>query len=499
MADEPQAMRNRQLHAALAAFAEEAAWQLHSVTAEGADVPFEVVASGRRDSPLYCYRPLTSDFIAERVSLLGGLPSYATALGALTVCGGLDSYLEQRGQPVPRGQRERAEAVLRTFLGRVFEDSSDFSLSGERVQRAFAELEAALYHGRSETVVIVPLIGLEVASADVPLGEGLSLVRGDAFAEDAPAEALWAPGAPQAHLLAVLRWEAAPGDPSPVAHARIRLRRLLTAIRLFEAGGFHFGPLAWTRTGGGGWQPFALGTLGHRTGEPLVIASEQEDELRAFCSLVSRRSPRHGELAWALRRFEMGCERSVPAEALSDHLMALRALLEPEGPASARLAGRVAALCATEDDRADLAERIASTAEMERAVIAGLAVDPAIDTRVAELAGHLRALLRDVLCGHLDPELRALADEILADAVREAMRAADAEREAVEAAWAARAEEAARAAEEADRMAREVAPRPAHPALPARPAPIARRPTRAKAGPEVTTGYESGPGRPERR
>ena len=76
-------MRNRQLHAALAAFAEEAAWQLQSDTSEGADVPFEVVAAGRSDSPLYCYRPLTGDFISERVSLLGRLPTYLPAIAVL--------------------------------------------------------------------------------------------------------------------------------------------------------------------------------------------------------------------------------------------------------------------------------------------------------------------------------------------------------------------------------------------------------------------------------
>jgi hypothetical protein len=411
-------MRNRQLHAALAAFAEEAGWQLHAVTAEGAEVPFEVIASGRRDAPLYCYRPLTADFIAQRVSLLGGLPSYAAALGALSACGGLDAYLEARGEPAPREPRARAEATLRTFLGRVFEDSTDFELAPERLHGALGELESALCDGRTETVVIAPLLGLDVASSEVALGDGLTLVRGDAFPEDAPGEALWAPGAPRAHLLAVLRWEAAPGDASPVAHARVRLRRLLTALRLFEAGGFAFGPLAWTRTGGGAWQPFALGTVGRRTGDPVAVAPEQEDELRAFCSLVSRRTPRQGELAWALRRFEMACERTVPAEALSDHLLALRALLEPEGPASGRLPGRLAALCATEDGRPALAHRIAHTADLERPLIAGLAVDPAIDTLVAELAGHLRALLRDVLCGHLDADLRGVADDILAEGAR---------------------------------------------------------------------------------
>ena len=35
---------------------------------------------------------------------------------------------------------------------------------------------------------------------------------------------------------------------------------------------------------------------------------------------------------------------------------------------------------------------------------------------VEELSEHLRALLRDVLCGHLDTDLRAVADELLAEA-----------------------------------------------------------------------------------
>jgi hypothetical protein len=441
-------MRNRQLHAALSAFAEEAARQLQSDTSEGADVPFEVVAAGRRDSPLYCYRPLTGDFISERVSLLGRLPSYLPALAVLGETGGLDAYLESRGEPAPRDSRERAESTLRTFLGRVFEDSSDFVLEDGRLKRALHEIEAALYDGRSETVVIAPLLGLEIASPELPLGDGLTLVSGDSFGEDPPPEAIWAPGADRPHLLAVLRWEAAPGDAAPVAHARVRLRRLLTALRLFEVGSFAYGPLAWTRTGRGTWQPFALGTIGHRTEASLSVTPEQEDELRAFCSLISRRTPRSGEIAWALRRFEMGCERPIPAEALSDHLLALRALLEPEGPSSGRLAGRVAALCATEEERPALTEQVARTAGLERPVIAGLAVDPAIDRLVAEIAGHLRALLRDVLCGHLDADLRGTADEILAEAVRDAVRMADADREAE---LEARAQMRARAEAEARR------------------------------------------------
>jgi hypothetical protein len=35
---------------------------------------------------------------------------------------------------------------------------------------------------------------------------------------------------------------------------------------------------------------------------------------------------------------------------------------------------------------------------------------------MAEVTSHLRALLRDVLCGHLDSDLRAVADRMLAEA-----------------------------------------------------------------------------------
>jgi len=182
---------------------------------------------------------------------------------------------------------------------------------------------------------------------------------------------------------------------------------------LYDGAGVGFGPLAWTRTAGSPWQAFALGALGARRGEPIVVGAEHEDELRAFCSLIARRTPRAGELAWALRRYEMACERAVDGEALTDVLLALRALLEPEGPSSGRLAGRLAALCALPDDRAALTARVAHTVAVERSLVAGLAVDPELDVLAAELADHLRALLRDVLCGHLDSDLRTVADGIL--------------------------------------------------------------------------------------
>jgi hypothetical protein len=114
----------------------------------------------------------------------------------------------------------------------------------------------------------------------------------------------------------------------------------------------------------------------------------------------------------------MGRERLAPFEALTDYLLGLRALLEPEGPASGRLAQRLAVLCAQPSGRAALAERTARAIALEHAVISGLApAETGADTVVAELSEHLRALLRDVLCGHLDADLREVADQLLAEAV----------------------------------------------------------------------------------
>jgi hypothetical protein len=217
-------------------------------------------------------------------------------------------------------------------------------------------------------------------------------------------------------VLACLTLAGDPGSPAPLTEARVRFRRLLSALRLFDPARVALGPVAWERRGTGPW---AIGDLctGGRPYGVLEIAETAEDELRAFVSLVTRRTPRAGEIAWALRRYELGCERPSLFEALTDHLLALRALLEPEGPASGRLAGRVAALCATEERRVAVTERVAHAVSLERAVIAGIApADGGIQVLLAELTAHLRALLRDVLCGHLDSDLRAVADQLLAEA-----------------------------------------------------------------------------------
>jgi hypothetical protein len=415
------------LHDILEAFAADAAGQLASETASGAEIEFEIVStnSGGRRSPLYCYRPLTGAFIRERLGLLHALPTYAPAARAMSAIEGVEAYLRQSGESrIPGDARERADAALRVFLGLLFSERSEFGFDPVRFEFAYGELERALYEGRCVSIVVAPMLGLGLdhSTVELALGDGLSLVPGEAM-PDAPADAVWGAhggDGEDPNVLAVLTVAQERSVRPPVSTARSRFRRILTALRLFERGGYALGPIAWTRTDGGEWRPVALGSSG-RPRFITLIPADREDELRAFCNLISRRMPSGGEVAWALSRFEMGCERVAPFEALTDYLLALRALLEPEGPGSGRLAQRLAVICAPEPGRAALAERVAHAISLERAVIAGLPpgeTDPArpVDALVDELAEHLRALLRDVLCGHLDSDVRTVADALLAAA-----------------------------------------------------------------------------------
>ncbi len=64
----------------------------------------------------------------------------------------------------------------------------------------------------------------------------------------------------------------------------------------------------------------------------------------------------------------MGCERDSALEGLSDHMLALRAVLDGKGPVGASLPMRAAALIAAHGvDRIEARERVERALELERA------------------------------------------------------------------------------------------------------------------------------------
>jgi hypothetical protein len=411
-------MRSRQLEAALTEFLGAAAAHLRAEVAAGAEVPFELGSqAGRRGhaaTTLYCYRALTGQFIGEREAALKRLPGHAECANLLERFEGLDRYLASVGGEGARAKgRARVRAAIRALLEDVFDEQTDFDLRPERLQGALERLQQSEVAHASEVALVATLHGLTIASAELPLTSGLRIAQRDAL-QGVPEAAVSAveEGLDENHLI-VLHTTEQDDTREALLTGRAVLNDLLSALRLFGDGRVTLGALAWARIGVGPWTPLALGAGGRPHGM-LVVTLEQEDELRAFCNLVSRRTPHDNELAWSLRRFELGCERADPYEALSDHLLALRALLEPEGSSSGLLAGRLAALCAIPDARLQLTERIVQAIALERSAIAGTAVRNAAGRALAEdVADHLRALLRDVICGHLEPDLAEIADQLL--------------------------------------------------------------------------------------
>ena len=439
-------MRSLQLQAALAEFIAQAADSLQADIAAGQEVPFELASQsgrGRGAASLYCYRPLTDAFVAERFPELRRLDAYAQAAALLDGFEALERYLiacgvePGRSRSRSRGRdrdhdhdhdhhrpgRGRVDAALLLLLQEVFDQQTDFdrlkmSQYEQRLEHALERLEDSTFAAAGEVTLVATLHGLTIASPELALARGLLIAHPDAL-QGAPEQAIGGgPRGEEDHLLLVFSAQAT--DPrAAIAQGKDVQRELLRALRLFGDGRIALGALAWARVGSGPWTTLALGTGGRPHGM-LVVGAEQEDELRAFCNLVSRRAPHGNEIAWALRRFELGCERGSEYEAISDHLLALRALLgapselEPAGLPDGLLAARLAALCATPEHRAVLAERTLKAIALERQAITGAALERTSAINLArELSDHLRALLRDVVCGHLPAQLSSLADELL--------------------------------------------------------------------------------------
>jgi len=119
-------------------------------------------------------------------------------------------------------------------------------------------------------------------------------------------------------------------------------------------------------------------------------------------------------LTWAVGRFELGCGRESALDGLSDHLLALRAVLEGPGPVGASLPMRAAALIAEGSlDRAEAHERIEQAIELERSLMNGARSDQDALQLARWLEGGVRTMLREAALGELGTDIGTAADETL--------------------------------------------------------------------------------------
>jgi hypothetical protein len=403
-------VRDFLLNEALKRLSTEAATRFSALVAGGDQIPFDVAAEDGYESAFYSYVPLTSRYVAERGEELRSLPSFGPAREAAMESGVAASYLEARGEPVPADPGARAERMLTVFISALWEGSTEFSLDRERLDGALAMLEAEALDADDAEVLIVPIVGLRMSQQRLQLPHGVRIVRADSI--EAPIEAMRSEGMGRA------AWEpqylaVAEQDPAEGTEAALRqLRELVSVMRLFKGGGVGLGPYAFAPTGEGCWRRVATGAPATRPGGYRLSEAEAA-ELATLAKTLEARPDPDQALTWAVGRFEMGCERENPLDGLSDHLLALRAVLEGHGPVGASLPMRAAALIAGESlDRVAAREKIEGTLELERGLMNGRPVAGAME--IASWAEDgVRGLLVKAALGELGDDLSAAADETL--------------------------------------------------------------------------------------
>jgi len=420
----------------LDALARDAAERLRQLVAAGEELPFEVTGPGE-DSPFSQYAPQTGRFIREHWAELAELDSFSEACAAIGAAELAGPYLEQLDEPVPPDEDRRSEAAAITFLSRVWDGSSDFTLDGARLPDALRELEGCVESpAEGDAEVVAPLLGFHMPSVRLALAE-TTLIRADVV--EVPDEMRRSEGAGRSawepQFLAVVRGpvppaeddpEAIPGGSAAVAPGAA-LRELVTTLRLFKAGGVGLGPYAWARAPGDRWRRLATGAARPRPGGYRLTDTDLGD-LAALSRAVANRSAGFGglapegpsaagTLARAVSRFEAGLERPAQLEALSDYVLALRYLLEGGGAADVGLAMRVAAICAEAGERPAIKAQVERALALEQALMRG-ELPPAGEGEgpldlVAAVEERTRWILRDAASGRLGVDLRAAADEAL--------------------------------------------------------------------------------------
>ncbi|MGZ5375835.1 MAG: hypothetical protein ACXWEF_05215 [Solirubrobacterales bacterium] len=258
---------------------------------------------------------------------------------------------------------------------------------------------------------IVPLLGMRMAVPEVDLGYA-GLVCAGKLA-DAPPEAFGSHN----NVFAAIGCGGSMQAPHAATHA---LQQLVTTLRLLKPGGVGLAAHGWV-PGLNGWQRFSTGISSPRPGG-YDLSAREADALLELTRRIAAREQRTPAFAWALSRFDLGAERPNQVEALSDYLLAMRALLEGGGPAKAGLVARAAALCASVEDRDPLRATLERALALERKLMSGDRIAPGDSSPLETIAGveeMLRTLLRGMATGELGSDLRITSDEtLLADGLR---------------------------------------------------------------------------------
>jgi len=407
-------MADPRVKLALQGLAADSAVHLRSLVDGGQEIPYEVNESD--GSRLPQYSPMTERFIREHSEGLRGLDAFSLARAAI----GADlpgRYLEALGVVAPPEPERRAEIALIEFLAHVWSESSDFEPDPQRVSAAVGELEGATSPARGDAQLVTPLIGLQIPLERIDLG-GATIMRADLAEVPAEARSVERTGsAPwEPVYLAVLNAPSEDDSTRPREPVGAMLRRLLTTLRLFKSGNVGTGAHAWVSAGSESWRRVSTGAPRPRPGGYRLAESEL-GPLVDLARALQEHPDRIDSQRRALARLQAGLERDAALDSLNDFLLALRYMLEGDGPARTGLAMRAAALSPVHER-----ERVKSLVEraqvVERELWSG---DPMRgehhDETPAQLTSAVEQLVRGILTGvargRIGADLRVAADEAL--------------------------------------------------------------------------------------
>jgi hypothetical protein len=395
--------------------AAEASTRFTSLVATGDEIPFDVAENNGDSSHFYRYVPLTSRFIASHIEELKSLPSYGPARGAVASSDVAAPYLESRGLPVPSEPNRRAEEMINVFISSLWEGTTEFSLDISRVEAALAGLEVQSRDIREADVLVVPLVGFEMTPTEITLEGGVRIAQADSI--DAPLEATSSEGtdrsAWQTAYFALTDLESSEDGPR---QAIARLNGLIRALRLYKEGSVGLGPFAFAPVGESSWRRIETAVSPPRSGSYFLIESEVS-KLNELIERLGEESPAADRMEFAQTRFQYGCERENPVDALSDHLLAIRASLGGEGVIDAPLAARAAALITGNADDLRSRERVELALDLVQALIIGedmTSIGGESATYIAAwVEDSTRHILREAVLGHYGLNLNLAAEETL--------------------------------------------------------------------------------------
>ncbi len=410
-------MRDLHLRHTLTQLARDASAIFAEIAEGDQEIPYEIAEPG--DGYAFCqYRPLTAKFVRDNATELRELESFREATETMRRSDLAATYLEESGIAPPADAIERSTLAVTYFLARLWDGCSDFEIDEERFAAALEEIEHCSEPDAGEIEAIVPLVGFASEVGRIEL-KGATIVRADTV--DAPAEAArserpagagWEPTFLISARIALDSEHGLAGSGEAVA---MTFERVITTLRLYKPGGVGLGPHGWVRVAGDRWRRIATGAARPRPGG-YRIDEEEVPGLVDLARTVSVHPKRVTRLRRALLRFESGLDRRGAIDALNDHLLALRFLLEGEGPAGVGLPMRAAALSADGAERGDVKELVERATSLERELYSG---EPAggHDISPSQVAAGVEDLTRTILrrgvSGELGSDLRAAADEML--------------------------------------------------------------------------------------